>query len=693
MTRAGWLTLGLSVLSLGVVQAQPIVDVRLTADDLASYVTLPETWAYWGQTPPPEREAWDSLATVWVSTRMPHTEPLPSDWDGTGWFAIRLAVDASLVGEHLGLWVQQFGASEIYLDGDFLHDLGAPADEAHAEQPLPNPEPHALIVPDTMTHVLVVRYSNHSAERLHQFFYDAGFSMRIGHLNEMVAEHASTLRQATLVQFGLMGIYITYGLLHLLFFVFLPKRRENLYFAIVAFSIAVILFNNFHESLFFGNADELILIRRLWGVTIIVHYAFLLFLYRVYDLEIPKHYYVLVALGGITAIWAWFYTGLTWSIPEGGRRYAYVVASLLVLEIVRVLFVQTFIRRKKQHTIAVGGFMLALAYAYPLVTLLGLVEPSLDINLVSNFIVMGFVVVVSIHLSRNFARTNRALQRQLDEVKRLSQQQLQQERRFQKEAMERRLLEAEYERKVQELEEARQLQLSMLPKSLPKHPDVELAAYMQTATEVGGDYYDFAVDAQGVLTIAVGDATGHGMKAGTMVTATKSLFKAFADDEDMLGIIRRKTHALKQMNLRKLFMALTMARYTKGHLRIVSAGMPPTIVYRAETKTVETIHLKGMPLGSFVNFPYADAEVQLAPGDTVLFMSDGFPELFNAEGAMYGYEEAVTAFESVGHHGAKGVIEALVATCDAWREEHMPDDDITFVVLKVREERPRFSVN
>ena len=77
------------------------------------------------------------------------------------------------------------------------------------------------------------------------------------------------------------------------------------------------------------------------------------------------------------------------------------------------------------------------------------------------------------------------------------------------------------DRRAQELEEARHLQLSMLPKKLPNLPHLDIAAYMKTASEVGGDYYDFHLGEDGTLTIAVGDATGHGLKAGTMVSVVK----------------------------------------------------------------------------------------------------------------------------------------------------------------------------
>src|SRR5215813_14912953 len=79
--------------------------------------------------------------------------------------------------------------------------------------------------------------------------------------------------------------------------------------------------------------------------------------------------------------------------------------------------------------------------------------------------------------------------------------------RMVEEARRRQELEAENEQRAKELEEARQLQLSMLPKNMPQSPHLEIEAYMKTATEVGGDYYDFHQSDNGVLTVVVGDAT------------------------------------------------------------------------------------------------------------------------------------------------------------------------------------------
>ncbi len=245
-------------------------------------------------------------------------------------------------------------------------------------------------------------------------------------------------------------------------------------------------------------------------------------------------------------------------------------------------------------------------------------------------------------------------------------------------------LQSENLRQTQELDAARDLQLSMLPETMPEHPTVELAASMQTATEVGGDYYDFDLSDDGTLTLAIGDATGHGTKAGTMVTATKSLWHAFSGEPDLAVVLQKSSRALKKMGLPKLYMTLALVRLQGHTLELAGAGMPPALLYRAATQQVETVSLKGMPLGGPMAFPYQTTSVMLSPGDTVVLMSDGFPELFNAEGEMLGYERAVTVFEEVASRSPEEIITHFTETGETWSNGRALDDDVTFVVMKMK---------
>ena len=247
------------------------------------------------------------------------------------------------------------------------------------------------------------------------------------------------------------------------------------------------------------------------------------------------------------------------------------------------------------------------------------------------------------------------------------------------------LLKIENERQLQELEEARQLQLSMLPDVVPEHPRVDIAAFMKTATEVGGDYYDFNVADDGTLTVAIGDATGHGANAGTMVTATKGIFNVLAEEPDLVSVLVKSTRALKQMGLRKLYTALALAKFNGDTLELAGAGMPPALIYRAASGVVEEVSLKGMPLGSFVDYPYQKATLALAPGDTVLLMSDGFPEMFNGDGEMFGYERTRAIFEEVAARTPQEVVDHFAAASRTFANgSHHRDDDMTFVVMKVK---------
>ncbi len=201
------------------------------------------------------------------------------------------------------------------------------------------------------------------------------------------------------------------------------------------------------------------------------------------------------------------------------------------------------------------------------------------------------------------------------------------------------LAEKENERKSHELEEARNLQLSMLPKVIPQLPNLNIAVYMKTATEVGGDYYDFHVHLDGTLTVVLGDATGHGLRAGTMVTSIKSLFSSLSNQNDILKTFHEMTRCIKQMHFDKLLMSFTMLKISGNKLKMSAGGMPPVYIYHEKNNSVEEYEFKGMPLGSIENFPYEVKELELSSGDTILLTSDGFPELSNSNKDQYGYRK------------------------------------------------------
>jgi len=249
-----------------------------------------------------------------------------------------------------------------------------------------------------------------------------------------------------------------------------------------------------------------------------------------------------------------------------------------------------------------------------------------------------------------------------------------------------RALEIENERKTKELEEARALQLSMLPKETPELEHLELSAYMRTATEVGGDYYDYLVGEDGTFNIAFGDATGHGLQAGTMVTLMKGFFTLHGGSYKIKTFFEQCTKAIKEIKLGRILMAFSFLKINEFKLSYSSAGMPPLYYYNSNSGEVEELLVEGMPLGAMSKLPfYNSIEKDLNPGDVILLFSDGLPEQMNEKEEMYDYPRFKDNFAEILHNkNPQEIVESILATIDSWRGNAEQEDDISLMVIKVK---------
>jgi serine phosphatase RsbU (regulator of sigma subunit)/ligand-binding sensor domain-containing protein len=251
-----------------------------------------------------------------------------------------------------------------------------------------------------------------------------------------------------------------------------------------------------------------------------------------------------------------------------------------------------------------------------------------------------------------------------------------------KEKEDKKILELENERKGKELEDARALQLSMLPAELPQISNLDIAAYMKTATEVGGDFYDFHLTKNGTLTAIIADATGHGMKAGMMVTATKSLFQNLAGSPDLKAIFYKFNECLYSMDLQPLLMSMLLVRLKEEKIEVINGGMPDLLIYRNKNKLIDEVKSSGPPLGAYIDYPYEKYYTEIESGDAIFSMSDGFAERFNENGEMIGYAKCKNIFKEVVNSNSCEIIDCLNKKGDAWAGSREQDDDITFVILK-----------
>jgi serine phosphatase RsbU (regulator of sigma subunit) len=270
-------------------------------------------------------------------------------------------------------------------------------------------------------------------------------------------------------------------------------------------------------------------------------------------------------------------------------------------------------------------------------------------------------------------------------VKELSEKTIEQERTAGKLELERKIVDAENKRKTQELEEARKLQLSLLPKESPESENLDIAFYMNTATEVGGDYYDIISGEDKRITIAVGDATGHGVKAGIMVAIVKGLIHELSNDLKSSEVLVKINNVIREMQLGNLYMALILIKINKSCIDISSAGMPPILLYKREENIIEEIIIKRMPLGATNKLNFPEQKIKINPGDILLLLSDGLPELFNQKMEMFDYKRVKEVLLNNTGKTSAEIITELKSAAERWRGGFEQADDMTFVVVKCKE--------
>ncbi len=239
----------------------------------------------------------------------------------------------------------------------------------------------------------------------------------------------------------------------------------------------------------------------------------------------------------------------------------------------------------------------------------------------------------------------------------------------------------EEDRKNKELQAARDLQLSMLPKKVPQIANLDIASFIRSSTEVGGDYYDFFEHKGSSLYSICGDATGHGVASGMMVSVTKAGLNGI-DALPANTILHKLNNVVKNIDLGTLRMSLNIVQIKPTEFELSSAAMPPVYHYVAATNKVEEILIKGLPLGGLKEEHFDCITRSFNAGDIIIQLSDGLPEAPNLTGEMYDYERLRLLIEDNGHKTAQGIIDALMASVDEWLQGQHNPDDITLVVIK-----------
>jgi phosphoserine phosphatase RsbU/P len=241
-----------------------------------------------------------------------------------------------------------------------------------------------------------------------------------------------------------------------------------------------------------------------------------------------------------------------------------------------------------------------------------------------------------------------------------------------------------------DLDTAREIQRQLLPTGAREVPGLDLAAAYVPARELGGDFYDFLPYGEGRLGIALGDVSGKGTAAalyGSLAIGTirEIVVDHACDPSCMLGLLNQRLHNAR---LDSRFIAMLFGVYDAAsrRLSLANAGAPYPLLLR--DGHVLSVRLEGVPLGLLPGTQYDESSIDLAPGDVVVFASDGILESQNASEEEFGLQRLSAVLSAISSRdSARAIAERILAeTDDHSGAGNAPHDDRTLVVLRVTDE-------
>lgn len=240
----------------------------------------------------------------------------------------------------------------------------------------------------------------------------------------------------------------------------------------------------------------------------------------------------------------------------------------------------------------------------------------------------------------------------------------------------------------QELDFARELQLSSLPQIFPPFPDrheFQIHAAMVPAKEVGGDFYDFFLIDNFHLGFVIGDASGKGVPAAMFIAITRSLIKAVAplssSPGECLAFVNTMLAADNPQTLfATCFYAVLDVR--TGEVAFCNAGHPPSLILRTDGSIDAIRDVSGVALGVLEDLEYETGTFHLSPGDTVLLYTDGVTEAQDTTDALYDEPRLIAELGRLGGLEPEAVIARVQQAVEVFVGDAPQFDDITMLTLR-----------
>ncbi len=201
-----------------------------------------------------------------------------------------------------------------------------------------------------------------------------------------------------------------------------------------------------------------------------------------------------------------------------------------------------------------------------------------------------------------------------------------------------------------DLDLAARMQRALLPSRAPEVGGYRFFDYYESARQVGGDYYDYVMLADGRFAVVLGDVAGKGVSAAILMARLSSDVRfSLASERSPAAAVSRANHTFAQHDWADRFVTMIVAVVdpSSHQLTLVNAGhMPPLLRQRCGDVKEVGDEITGLPIGVMDDFEYESIDLQLAPGDSLTLFTDGFSEAMNSSRDLYGLERLAEQIEA-----------------------------------------------
>jgi len=597
----------------------------------------------------------------WDSVFLPITleEFFEYKYKGNLWLRSTINVSKEELNKSYVLLIEQYGASEIYIDGKLIHSIGKVGNTASNEKFFnPKNAPFNIRFDSIGKHVIAIRFSNHAfLSTDDDEAYLEAFNLNIVEPETALLINKFRNLKGSVLYSMAAGLFLTLSVLNFILFLFYKRDKTNLYYSIFSVSLAATFIVHVIDH-YGARAETAVFTDRVFYLaSFITDVALLALVYSFIYEKWPKRFWIVSALCLIGSILI---------IPEfdiaktvNGILSIYCIIDVTVLAIKAYFKKYDPTKKKRKRILIILGSLILLAFLGHYIHTLISVIAGVLIVLILVLPIAGSIFIVpiymTIHQARNFAIINKSLEEQLIQVKELSAKTIEQEQE------KKRILESQNEMLEQQVEE-RTLELAQ--KNIEITDSINYAQRIQkailTSKEeiseklndffilfkpkdiVSGDFY-FYTHKDNTVLIAAADCTGHGVPGALMsMIGSEKLMGAALESSEPSFILNAINRGIKS-SLRQsdkdestkdgMDIALVAINLDTLKLNYSGANRPIWIV-RNNTNAVEEIKATKKAIAGFTSDDqvFEQHEISFNKGDTFYLFTDGYADQFGSSG-------------------------------------------------------------